>query len=78
MLHEPQFEETLHLYDAAKWLRNEKGLLIEVDRLCDGMYLVTVVAMDINTALSVRKSDEYESALLEGIKEAIKILKEKK
>ena len=29
VLHEPQFEETLHLYDAQKWLREEKNLHID-------------------------------------------------
>ena len=82
VLHEPQFEETLHIYDAQKWLRenhnlhistkpypNEGGLMWMFEIRKFSPYLVSVI---------VNKTGFYDSeeALLEGIKEAIKILKE--
>ena len=67
-----------HLYDAQKWLREEKQ--IEVIVLSRGMigkpYCYQVYEEDSVTA-DDRDYDIYEEALLEGIKEAINILKEK-
>ena len=68
----------IHLYDANKWLREEKGLHIELDRVRD-QWQVSVVETEKNLCLAVKnRCQSYEEALLEGIKEAIKILKEGK
>ena len=87
-----------HLYDAQKWLREEKRICVEVDccaggyvwELCKayhkdwfsgGTTIYTHCCEDnaINPLLNdCGKYDSYEEALLEGIKEAIKILKEER
>ena len=83
------------LYEAQKWLREEKGLFVNVelfgdyDRDADGKILGTWVyysygILNTTTADFIREYDlcteyqTYEEALLEGIKEAVKILKEEK
>ena len=85
----------IHLYNAQKWLREEKELFVNVelfgdyDRDADGKTLGTWVyysygIFNTTTAGFIREYDlcteyqTYEEALLEGIKEAIKILKEEK
>ena len=82
------------LYEAQKWLREEKGLFVNVelfghyDRDVDGKTLDTWVyysyaILNTKTADFIREYDlcteyqTYEEAFSEGIKEAIKILKEK-
>ena len=70
----------LRLYDAQKWLREEKSILILPDYnsfgwFCGIHYPINSVKMFKYTAKEV---NSYEEALLEGIKEAIKILKEEK
>ena len=74
------------LYDAQKWLR-EKGIdvCIEVntknDRLSDKYYTVCISYMSrIKREYQYLNENfnYYEEALLEGIKEAIKILKEER
>ena len=89
---EPQYDENIHLYDAQKWLRGEKGLFVNVelfgdyDRDADGKTLGTWVyysygILNTKTADFIREYDlcteyqTYEEALSEGIKEAVKILK---
>ena len=77
VLHEPQFEETLHIYDAQKWLREEKKLYVEVTIVVSGKnYMFEIY--DTETAMLKRFVEEdystYEEALLEGIKEAIKYI----
>lgn len=68
----------IHLYDAQKWLREEKG--IEVVVLSRGM-IGTPYYFQVYTEDYVIADDKdcasYEEALSEGIKEAVKILKEK-
>ena len=69
------------LYEAQKWLREEKKIEIVIlgDNYIGGPYHVDIYAesgpiyLDRGNAHSF-----YESALLEGIKEVIKILKEGK
>ena len=88
----------IYLYEAQKWLREEKRICVEVDccaggyvwELCKayhkdwfsgGTTIYTHYCEDnaINPLLDdCGKYDSYEEALLEGIKEAIKILKEEK
>ena len=74
------------LYEAQKWLREEKGIdvCIEVNtknnRLSDKYYTVCISYMSrIKREYQYLNENfgSYEEALLEGIKEAIKILKEK-
>ena len=67
------------LYEAQKWLREEKKLYVEVTIVVSGKnYMFEIY--DTETAMLKRFVEEdystYEEALLEGIKEAIKILKE--
>ena len=89
---------SLLLYEAQKWLREEKRICVEIDccaggyvwELCKahhkdwfsgGTTIYTHYCEDnaINPLLNdCGKYDSYEEALLEGIKEAIKLLKEEK
>ena len=97
VLHEPQFEETLHIYDAQKWLRekeiyvsvipeyNEFGPVkgvkyrLEVAHWKDDDFgYETIEWLDEEEPHVVCCFDSYEEALLEGVKAAIKILKEGK
>ena len=71
------------LYDAQKWLREEKH--IEVNAAWDNeksywfWYINEMDDIDyFNTISSESIYNSYEETLLEGIKEAIKILKEEK
>ena len=61
-------------WEAHKFLREEKGLHIEIDRVgCD--WQVSVIETKNNLCLAVKnRCQTYEEALSEGIKEAIKIL----
>jgi hypothetical protein len=65
------------LYEAQKWLREEKFLLIVVDRLLNGEYVFSVVDILNYSEEKNGTANSYEEALSEGIKEAVKILKEK-
>ena len=86
------------LYEAQKWLREEKRICVEVDccaggyvwELCKayhkdwfsgGTTIYTHYCEDnaINPILNdCGKYDSYEEALLEGVREAIKLLKEER
>lgn len=68
------------LYNAQKWLREEKK--IEVNATYDNVvelhwhwYMKSLT--NRNQGTSIINCDSYEQALLAGIKEAVKILKEK-
>lgn len=68
------------LYEAQKWLREEKK--IEVNATYDNVvelhwhwYMKSFT--NRNQITSIVNRNSYEDALLEGIKEAVKILKEK-
>ena len=66
------------LYEAHKFLREEKGLHIEIDRVGYD-WLVSVIETKNNLCLAVKnRCQSYEEALLEGIKAAVKKLKEEK
>jgi hypothetical protein len=72
------------LYEAQKWLREEKGI-----HIAPRIYLYHDINLDEQTSwectiyvewsaiYTIGKSLTYEDALLLGIKEAVKILKEK-
>ena len=64
------------LYLAQKWLREEKFLLIVVDRLLHGEYVFSIVDILNYSEEKNGTANSYEEALSEGIKEAVKILKE--
>ena len=75
---EPQYDERIHLWDAHKWLREEKGLHIELDRV-RYEWQVSVVETTKNLCLAVKnRCQSYEEALLEGVRASIKLLKEEK
>ena len=72
--------EKITLYEAQKWLREEKK--VEVNATYDNIvelhwhwYMKSLT--NRNQDMSIINHNSYEQALLEGIKEAIKILKEK-
>lgn len=76
----PFHDQKIHLYDAQKWLRKEKQ--IEVNAAWDNeksywfWYINEMTDIDYyNSIVSKSTYNSYEEALLEGIKEAIKILK---
>ena len=70
----------LHLYDAQKWLREKKGINVLVMQITiegSGMRrYASYIQLDDKIWLC-RYYSLYEEALLEGIKEAVKLIKEK-
>ena len=80
------------LYEAQKWLREEKRICVEVD-CCAGGYVwelckayhkdwfsggTTIYDNAIDAMLNdCGRYDSYEEALSEGVRRAVKILKEK-
>ena len=74
----PELTQRWSLYETQKWLREEKK--IEVLVLSKGMvgapYYFQVYTEDEIDA-DFKEYDSYEEALSEGIKEAVKLLKEK-
>ena len=90
---EPQYDDRIHLYEAQKWLREEKRICVEID-CCAGGYIwelckayhkdwfsggTTIYTNAIEAMLNDSgRYESYEEALLEGIKEAVKLLKEEK
>ena len=73
-------EGLIHLYDVQKWLREEKK--IEVNATYDNVvelhwHWFMKSLTNCNQSISIINHDSYEQALLAGIKEAVKILKEK-
>lgn len=86
---EPQYDEKIHLYDAQQWLRKEKTIIVEVNfnLMYKGqprfswrvLYNLTQHKGTYYTFDSVKSKEDYDSfeeALSEGIKEAVKLLKE--
>ena len=79
------FVLAVHLYDAQKWLREEKNIDIFVRAGYLGKNRVRHYYVEVFTSKDViyldndrEDYDSYEEALLEGIKEAIKLLKEER
>ena len=71
------------LYEAQKWLREEKNM--DVNAFYDNMdavwrfYIVEIDSPDLSGTHAYNDAFiSYEEALLEGVKSAIKILKEEK
>lgn len=81
------FNKPFLLYEAQKWLREEKGIFVYIDvpwKTDDGLgwsYFCCNKPMTEEDKEVCFASggfyDSYEEALLEGIKAAVKILKEK-
>ena len=76
-----EFCSCVHLYDAQQWLREVKKIYVEVTIVVSGKnYMFEIY--DTETAILKRFVEEdystYEEALLNGIKEAVKILQEEK
>ena len=78
-------EGLIHLYDAQKWLREEKGFDIVVKPLDkttlfmggEKYFWMVYLNHERVSGLNVPCTITYEESLFEGIKEAVKILKEK-
>ena len=66
----------IHLWDAQKWLRAKKLLHIVIDKLLYGAYEFSIVDILNYSKQKNGTANSYEEALLEGIKEAVKLLKE--
>ena len=79
---EPQYDERIHLYDAQQWIREKKNIEVNAsfDKQDDG-WIAFIQRLDYpdlcGTDILSTVYNTYESALSEGIKEAVKILKEK-
>ena len=69
----------LSLYEAQKWLRKEKKLHITIYSQSQEswQYRITKPHQKLEDGLHGEDFSSYEEALSEGIKEAVKILKEK-
>ena len=72
----------IHLYEAQKWLREEKCIDIQI-MISDynlRWYYVEIYGngfyKTLKNGYAIKNFITYEEALLEGIKEAVKILKE--
>ena len=73
----------LCLYDAQKWLRERKRMIIVIspysyDCINEVHTWTYEVWLGDNLQSEAYKFNSYEEALLEGIKEAVKLLKEEK
>lgn len=74
----------IHLYDAQKWLREEKNVHITINYICLEenifMYTLRYIGKKLREGSGLYNNEQYssyEEALLEGVKYAVKILKEK-
>ena len=82
----PQYDERIHLYEAQKWLREEKGFDIvikPVDKCTifisgERYFSMLYRNQERKSSLDVPCTITFEESLLARIKEAIKILKEEK
>lgn len=80
---EPQYDEKIHLYDAQKWLREEKNIHIEI-YACAGGYIYELCkaykANSFSGGTTIYEPNDagryetYEEALSEGVRASIKIL----
>ena len=74
--------EKITLYEAQKWLREEKGLFVEVV-MSYGKYDFDICSTKLEQNMTHKILCEiwgfktYEEALSEGVRAAVKILKEK-
>ena len=64
------------LYQAQKWLREERGILLQPTYLeLSDKWVCVIRDKNKRHGYSAQKQKHYEEALSEGIKEAVKILK---
>lgn len=71
---------TIHisLYEAQKWMREERGMLLQPTYLeLSDEWICVIRDKNKRHGYSAQKQKNYEEALLEGIKEAVKLLKKK-
>ena len=66
------------LYQAQKWLREEKSILILPDYNIFGWFCGIHYPINSAKKYIAKEVNSYEEVLLEGIKEAVKLLKEEK
>ena len=65
------------LYEAQKWLREEKGICVYPQYFGNtNEWIHTIYVKSQRRAIRNFHSTTYENSLLEGIKEAVKLLKE--
>ena len=65
----------IHLYKAQKWLREEKGIIISPAPYENFKWCACIYCVKFPDELC-KEFDSYEEALSEGLKEAVKILKD--
>jgi len=66
----------ISLYEAQKFLRKEKGMLLQPTYLeLSDEWICVIRDKNKRHGCSAQKQKDYEEALLEGIKAAVKILK---
>ena len=66
------------MWEAQKWLREEKGMLLQPTYLeLSDEWICVIRDKNKRYGYSAQKQKHYEEALSEGIKKAVKILKEK-
>ena len=77
--------DAMSLYEAQKWLREEKGIIVRVIPIYEERKLIKGISYTHEviywtdgyvTDECIEEYPSYEEALSEGIKEAVKILKE--
>ena len=74
---EPQYDEKIHLYDAQKWLREEKGMLLQPTYLeLSDEWICVIRDKNKRHTYSAQKQKNYEDALSEGVRASIKILQD--
>ena len=66
----------IHLYEAQKWLREEKGVIVYPQYLTNSQTWICMVYEEKKMHMHSFGRGSYNEVLNEGIKEAIKILKE--
>ena len=83
----PEDRDRIHLWNAQKWLREEKNIIVRIIPIYDlstpingATYTNEIVHWEVGYVedTCIRDYDTYEEALLEGVREAIKILREEK
>ena len=70
-------EGLIHLYDAQKWLREENGIIVYPQYLTNGQTWMCLVYEEKKMLMHSIGRGSYNEVLNAGIKEAVKILKEK-
>lgn len=73
----PSFLPKALLYEAQKWLREMKGIIVYPQYLTNGQTWMCMVYEEKKMLMHSFGRGSYNEVLNEGIKEAVKILKEK-